>query len=94
MIARSKPNVDYNFLWECICGKGQQIDNTISNSFFFNSGASSLLFFLNLFGTKKRVGLQVFTCSTVLDVIQMAEDRVVLMDIDKDYFTKVSHPNK
>ena len=49
MIARSKPNVDYNFLWECICGKGQQIDNTISNSFFFNSGASSLLFFLNLF---------------------------------------------
>ena len=87
MIARSKPNVDYNFLWECICGKGQQIDNTISNSFFFNSGASSLLFFLNLFGTKKRVGLQVFTCSTVLDVIQMAEDRVVLMDIDKDYFT-------
>lgn len=27
MIARSKPNVDYNFLWECICGKGQQIDN-------------------------------------------------------------------
>lgn len=30
MIARSKPNVDYNFLWECICGKGQQIDNTIS----------------------------------------------------------------
>lgn len=35
MIARSKPNVDYNFLWECICGKGQQIDNTISNSFFF-----------------------------------------------------------
>ena len=29
MIARSKPNVDYNFLWECICGKGQQIDNTI-----------------------------------------------------------------
>ncbi len=34
MIARSKPNVDYNFLWECICGKGQQIDNTISNSFF------------------------------------------------------------
>lgn len=51
MIARSKPNVDYNFLWECICGKGQQIDNTISNSFFFNSGASSLLFFLNLFGT-------------------------------------------
>lgn len=55
--------------------------------FFFNSGASSLLFFLNLFGTKKRVGLQVFTCSTVLDVIQMAEDRVVLMDIDKDYFT-------
>ena len=87
MIARSKPNVDYNFLWECICGKGQQIDNTISKSFFFNSGASSLLFFLNLFGTKKRVGLQVFTCSTVLDVIQMAEDRVVLMDIDKDYFT-------
>lgn len=45
MIARSKPNVDYNFLWECICGKGQQIDNTISNSFFFNSGASSLLIF-------------------------------------------------
>lgn len=34
MIARSKPNVDYNFLWECICGKVQQIDNTISNSFF------------------------------------------------------------
>jgi len=32
MIARSKPNVDYNFLWECICGKGQQIDNTISSN--------------------------------------------------------------
>lgn len=32
MIARSKPNVDYNFLWECICGKGQQIDNTLNSA--------------------------------------------------------------
>ena len=55
--------------------------------FYFNSGSSAITFFLSLFGKGKRVGIQVFTCSTVLDSIIRAGDIPFFMETNSDFFT-------
>lgn len=88
MIVRSLPDVDRSSLMAII--HSEEFDllfSQPSNTLFFNSGSSSLVFFLNLFGESKRVGFQVFTCSTVLDAVRRAKDIPIFMDINKDYFT-------
>lgn len=87
MIVRARPNINQSVLLKCITAYDDLIDTVDNNIYFFNSGSSALLFFLNLFGKNKRIGVQVFTCSTVLDTIIQAEDTPVFMDIDKNYFT-------
>lgn len=88
MIVRSLPDVDRDLLLHAI--HSEEVNLPFSqppNTFFFNSGSSSLLFFLNMFGEGKRVGLQVFTCSSVFDTVKRAKDIPIFMDIDKDFFT-------
>lgn len=86
MIARTRPyvNVD-NAIKFLKCYQDSDIDR--SNSFFLNSGQACLELFLNCFKKNSRVGIQVFTCPTVLDAIKKAGDVPVFIDINKEYFT-------
>jgi len=55
--------------------------------YYLNSGSTAIKFFLSLFGSSKRVGIQVFTCSTVKDAILGAEDIPVYMETNQEYYT-------
>jgi len=57
------------------------------NLFFLDSGSSALEIFLRSLEGKKIVGVQAFTCSTVIDAIYRAGCKPIFMDIDIDYFT-------
>lgn len=87
MIVRARPDINQSELLKSLKGEYPLINKQENNTLFFNGGSSSLLFFLSLFGKGKRVGLQVFTCSTVLDTIKSAKDIAVLMDINTDFFS-------
>lgn len=88
MIVRSLPDIDRELLLTTLHSKAGNTSFTPPlNTLFFNSGSSSLVFFLSLFGANKRVGLQVFTCSTVLDAVKRAKDTLIFMDINRVYFT-------
>ena len=69
MIVRSCPNIDEELLLSLLNNRNlQETAFQSANVFFFNSGSSSLRFFLSLLGSNKRIGLQVFTCPTVLEL--------------------------
>lgn len=88
MIVRSRPDIDERLLLALLDNKNLQASPSPSeNQFFFNSGSSSLRFFLGLLGKGKRVGIQVFTCSTVLEAVKMSGCIPVFMDINRDFFT-------
>ena len=88
MIVRSCPNIDEELLLSLLNNRNlQETAFQSANVFFFNSGSSSLRFFLSLLGSNKRIGLQVFTCPTVLEAVNMSGCIPVFMDINKDYFT-------
>lgn len=86
MIVRARTEINEVLIRELLAGK---IVNqpTPPSFFFFNSGCASLRFFLQLIGNGKRVGIQVYTCSTVLDVITSEGCTPVFMDINPDYYT-------
>ncbi len=88
MIVRSRPDIDERLLLALLNNRDlQESPSQPENLFFFNSGSSSLRFFLSLLGSGKRIGLQVFTCSTVLEAVNTSGCIPVFMDINKDFFT-------
>lgn len=90
MIVRSCPNIDEELLLSLLNNRNlQETAFQSTNVFFFNSGSSSLRFFLSLLGSNKRIGLQVFTCPTVLEAVNMSGCIPVFMDINKDYLQQL-----
>lgn len=86
MIPRTRPTIDYDILKNCLLNFENNKINTDNNKFFLSSGEACLFVFLKQFH-KKNVGVQVFTCPTVLDTILKAGHYPIFMDINKDYFT-------
>lgn len=86
MIVRARPEIDGVLIREIIKNKNSYSE-TPSSYFFFNSGSASLRFFLRMIGEGKRVGVQVYTCSTVKDAIIATGCIPVFLDIDTDYYT-------
>lgn len=87
MIVRARPEVDEELILGLLSDKHCEKQRYNGNCFFYNSGANALLEFLLLHGGNKRVGIQVFTCSTVKDAILKANDIPVFFDIDPDCFS-------
>lgn len=86
MIVRARTEINEHLLERAL--KGEKIRyKSQPSSFFFNSGSSSLRFFLRLNGQGKRVGVQVLTCSTVLDAIYAEGCVPVFLDISTEYYT-------
>jgi hypothetical protein len=86
MIVRSRPDINEPFLRNLILN-GENNYTCQDNRFYFNSGSNALKFFLRLFGERRRVGIQVFTCVTVLETIKECNDYPVFLDIDRRYFS-------
>lgn len=86
MIPRTRPYIDIqnaiNFL-----DHYNQLKHDVGEDIFLNSGQACLKTFLSCIGCNKRVGIQVFTCPTVLDAILSSGDIPVFMDINIDFFT-------
>lgn len=87
MLVRARTIVDEDMLIDAINGINVNSSNNQSPRFFLNSGSSALRLFLDLFGKGKRVGVQVFTCSTVIESIRSAGDNPVFLDINSEYYT-------
>lgn len=87
MLVRARTEVKEKLLLSAISGDMPHEPKNRDNLFFLNSGSSALSLFLSLFGKEKRVGVQVFTCSTVVDAICSAGDIPVFLDINPRYFT-------
>lgn len=83
MIVRALPDFDQFAYSNAISSSAPENDGL----FYFDSGSSAISFFLSLLGKGKRVGIQVFTCSTVLDSIKRAGDEPVFMETNSEYFT-------
>lgn len=86
MIVRAKTEINEDIIRNLLNGEKLKSQKP-SSYFFFNSGCSSLRFFLQLIGKGSRIGIQVFTCPTVLDAIYMAGCVPVFLDINPDYYT-------
>lgn len=87
MLVRARTDINEYLILRMIEGGNYEQFPLPANSFFFNSGRASLRFFLRLLGKGKRVGVQVFTCSTVLDAIKEEQCVPVFLDINPNYFT-------
>ena len=87
MIVRARTEIDEVVLEKILDGSWDDIFPPIPSTYFFNSGCSALRFFLQLYGKGKKVGIQVFTCSTVLDAIREENDEAVFLDVDTSYYT-------
>ena len=86
MIVRARTDINEAIISELLAGKDLHTQ-VPSSCFFFNSGSASLRFFLQLIGSGARVGVQVYTCSTVLDAIRDEGCTPVFLDINPDYYT-------
>ena len=87
MIVRARTEIDEPVLKKIVDGRWKDFCPLIPSAYFFNSGCAALRFFLQLYGKGKKVGIQVFTCSSVLDAIQEEDDEAVFLDIDSTYYT-------
>ena len=87
MYVRARPAVDENLISDFL--NNRYSSKPINEEFlFFNRGSAALTFFLsNLSKERLRVGVQVFTCVTVLDAIKNANSEAVFLDTNKEYFT-------
>ena len=86
MIVRARTEINEELIRDLLAGEKNDLQ-VPESCFFFNSGSAALRFFLQMNRTRKRVGVQVFTCSTVLDSI-FAEGCVpVFLDVDIEYYT-------
>lgn len=86
MIVRARTEINE----ELLCGilGGEEYNLQVPEMcYFFNSGSASLRFFLRLIGPGRKVGVQVFTCSTVLDAIIQEDCDPVFLDINPCYYT-------
>lgn len=86
MIVRARTEIDEGLIRGLLAGASYDLQAP-SSCYFFNSGSSSLRFFLQLIGKGKRVGVQVYTCSTVCDAIIKEGCIPVFLDIDTSYYT-------
>lgn len=86
MIPRTRPYFDIQKVQYHIAYPTHTESND-ADGIFLNSGQACLYTFLSIFGPNKRVGVQVFTCPTVLDAILLSGDIPVYMDIDAEYFS-------
>lgn len=86
MIVRARTEIDEDLIRRLLSGASYTL-NTPSSCFFFNSGSSSLRFFLQLIGKEKKVGVQVYTCPTVYDAIVKEGCTPVFLDINTSYYT-------
>ncbi len=86
MIVRARTEIDEELIRALLSGAPYDL-HVPSSCYFFNSGSSSLRYFLQLIGKGKRVGVQVFTCSSVCEAIVKEECYPVLLDIDTSYYT-------
>jgi len=87
MIVRARTEINAPLLEKILCDKWRDTYPSFPFTYFFNSGCAALRFFLQLYGKGKKVGVQVFTCSTVLDAIRQEGDEAVFLDIDSSYYT-------
>lgn len=87
MIVRARTTIDERLLKGLADGIVTLDKYKCTSNYFFDSGSSSLRFFLRLFGKRKKVGIQVYTCSTVLDAIRSEEDEAIFLDVDISYYT-------
>lgn len=87
MIVRARTEIDEPVLENILDGSWGVNFPSMPSTYFFNSGCSALRFFLQLYGKGKKVGIQVFTCSTVLGAIHEEGDEAVFLDIDTSYYT-------
>lgn len=87
MLVRARADINEDLILNLMYGDDYEHISPPANSFFFNSGSASLRFFLRLLGKGKKVGVQVFTCSTVLDAILEEDCNPIYLDINPNYFT-------
>ena len=87
MIARTRPYVNLKQTFIFLREYKKEHPKVASNVFFLNSGQACLEVFLRSFHKKMRVGVQVFTCPTVVSAIERAGCTPVFMDVSKEYFT-------
>jgi len=88
MFVRARPTIDKAFILNLLKAKGKLNSQSFNNLLFFNSGKGALKWFLQNISTKSlKVGVQAFTCVTVVDAINEANHSVVLLDTNEKYFT-------
>lgn len=86
MIVRARTEINENIILGLL--SGQYVRSFPKSSFYFlNSGSASLRLFLRAIGKGKRVGIQVFTCPSVLDSILSENCLPVFLDINPHYYT-------
>lgn len=84
MIPRAIPDFSINSYYNALNYKTPIIDD---NFLYFDSGSNAIEFFLLLFESGKKVGIQSFTCTTVVDAIKRANHIPVFFKTDCQYFT-------
>ena len=89
MIARTRPYLDPLFIKDFLISYKQKCftNKKKDGNFYLNSGQACLESLLKCFEGRCNVGVQVFTCPTVLSAIVKAGHNPVFLDINKDYFT-------
>ena len=86
MIVRARTEIDEELIIRLLEGQEYKFQ-AASECYFSNSGSASLRFFLKLQGSGKRVGVQVYTCPTVLEAITAEGCIPVFLDINPEYYT-------
>ena len=86
MIVRARTEIKEDLLLELLAEGARGVPAPTS-CFFVNSGSSALRLFLKVLGPGKRVGVQVYTCPTVLESIIAEGCTAVFLDVNPDYYT-------
>lgn len=87
MIARTRPYINTKQAYLFLKSYKSRALNLSDNIFFLDSGQACLRVFLKSFQKPMRVGVQVFSCPTVLKAIVDAGCEAIFMDISIDYFS-------
>lgn len=87
MIVRARTEINEDYILNILRGAEVKPVSPPESFFFLDSGSSALRMFLRTIGPGKRVGLQVYTCPTVLDALVEENCTPVFLDINSDYYT-------
>lgn len=91
MYVRARPYIDKVNFFDCMLMNTVRKPQERFNELYFDSGSSALEWFLleqsKSTNKKLKVGVQVFTCSTVNDAIKNSHCTPVYIDIDMIYLT-------